>query len=174
MPVGIGYDVHRLVPGRRLVLCGVEFPGPLGLLGHSDADVPTHAIMDALLGAAGLGDIGRHFPPADPTYRDADSLSLLRHVVRLLAENGWLPGNVDVTIVAEAPKIGPRVDEMRTLLSGATGLDFQRVSVKATTNEGLGFLGHGEGIAAMAIAEILHLPVDVGSPTPQNEVEQHA
>lgn len=171
MPVGIGYDVHRFAPGRRLVLCGVEFPGPRGLLGHSDADVATHAIMDALLGAAGLGDIGEHFPPSDARFRGADSLALLRQVVQLLAERGWIPGNVDVTIVAEAPKVGSRVPDMRALVGEAAGLDPSRVSVKATTNEGLGFLGRGEGIAAMAVAEILPRPSAVSKFVPSHEVE---
>lgn len=155
MPVGIGYDVHRLVPGRRLVLAGIEFSGDLGLLGHSDADVATHAVMDALLGAAALGDIGQHFPPTDARYADACSIDLLRRVGQLLAEEDWRVGNVDVTIVAERPRIGPRVDDMRRRLGEAIGIDPARVSVKATTNEGLGFIGQGQGIAAMAVAEIL-------------------
>jgi 2-C-methyl-D-erythritol 2,4-cyclodiphosphate synthase len=173
MPVGIGYDVHRFEASRRLVLCGVEFPGERGLLGHSDADVATHAIMDALLGAASLGDIGQHFPPSDAGYRDANSLALLRQVVRLLAERGWMPGNIDVTIVAEAPRIGPRVTAMRAMVGEATGLDPARVSVKATTNEGLGFLGRGEGIAAMAVAEILPRNSSVSTIVPSHEVDVH-
>lgn len=155
MPVGIGYDVHRLTDGRRLVLAGVEFEGNRGLLGHSDADVATHAVMDALLGAAALGDIGEHFPPSDARYADANSISLLRHVVHLLKENDWRVGNLDLTIVAEWPRVGPRIAEMRRNLSEAADVDVSRVNIKATTNEGLGFLGRGEGIAAIAVAEIL-------------------
>ena len=157
MPVGIGYDVHGFGEGRRLVLGGVEFVGERGLLGHSDADVATHALIDALLGAAGLGDIGQHFPPSDPRWAGACSLDLLSEVAGLLREGGWRPGNCDVTIVAERPKIGPQAIEMRRRLGDAIGLDPGRVSVKATTNEGLGFLGRGEGIAALAVAEILPL-----------------
>jgi 2-C-methyl-D-erythritol 2,4-cyclodiphosphate synthase len=155
MAVGIGYDVHRLAGGRRLILAGVEFQGDRGLIGHSDADVATHAVMDALLGAAALGDIGEHFPPDDARFANANSLTLLRRVVSLLEENGWRVGNVDLTIVAEWPRIGPRIQEMRRNLSEAMKIDASRVSVKATTNEGLGFLGQGEGIAAIAVAEIL-------------------
>lgn len=157
MAVGIGYDVHRFAAGRRLVLAGVEFAGERGLLGHSDADVATHAIIDALLGAAALGDVGQHFPPGDPRWANASSLDLLRLVARLLRENHWRTGNVDVTIVAEEPKIGPRAPEMRSRLGAALGLEPARVSVKATTNEGLGFVGRGEGIAALAVAEVLPL-----------------
>lgn len=155
MPVGIGYDVHRLTTGRRLVLAGVEFDADRGLLGHSDADVATHAVIDALLGAAALGDIGQHFPPGDARYAGADSIVLLRQVAHLLEENDWRVGNLDLTIVAEWPRIGPRIPEMRHNLSEATGIDVSRVNVKATTNEGLGFLGRGEGIAAIAVAEII-------------------
>jgi 2-C-methyl-D-erythritol 2,4-cyclodiphosphate synthase len=155
MPVGIGYDVHRFELGRRLVLGGVEFVSDEGLMGHSDADVVTHAIMDALLGAAGLGDIGRLFPPSDPRYAGANSLELLRVVARLLGDHAWRVGNVDLTIVAERPKIAPAAAEMRRRLGEAVGVDPARLNVKATTNEGLGFLGRGEGIAALAVAEIL-------------------
>jgi 2-C-methyl-D-erythritol 2,4-cyclodiphosphate synthase len=155
MPVGIGYDVHRFERGRRLILGGVEFASDEGLLGHSDADVATHAIMDALLGAAGLGDIGRLFPPSDPRYAGANSLDLLRVVARLLGDHAWRVGNVDLTIVAERPKIAPAAAEMRRRLGEAAGVDPARLNVKATTNEGLGFLGRGEGIAALAVAEIL-------------------
>lgn len=163
MPVGIGYDVHRLAPGRRLVLGGIEFTSDVGLDGHSDADVATHAVMDALLGAAALGDIGQHFPPGDPRFADANSIKLLHEVVGLLASNGWRVGNLDVTIIAERPKILPRANDMRERLAAGAGVDVGRVSVKATTNEGLGFLGRGEGIAAMAVAEILPLGNDLGS-----------
>ncbi|HEY3083560.1 MAG TPA: 2-C-methyl-D-erythritol 2,4-cyclodiphosphate synthase [Chloroflexota bacterium] len=152
--VGIGYDVHRLVPGRRLVLGGVEFESEVGLDGHSDADVALHALCDALLGAAALGDIGQHFPPSDECWRGADSLGLLGRVVEILAERGYRPGNVDLTIVAERPRIGPRVGDMRARIAGALGVGVEAVSVKATTNEGIGFVGRGEGIAALATAII--------------------
>lgn len=152
--VGYGYDVHRLVPGRRLVLGGVELahPAGLGLLGHSDADVLTHAIMDALLGAAGLGDIGAHFPPSDPAYRDADSVALLKQVARLLRAAGWCVVNVDATVVTEAPRLVPHIAAMRERLGAALGIAPARVSVKATTAEGLGPIGAGEGIEARAVA----------------------
>ena len=169
MAVGIGYDVHRFAPGRPLVLGGVEFASDVGLLGHSDADVATHAIMDALLGAAALGDIGQHFPPDNPRFANANSIELLREVVGLLAARGWSVGNLDVTIVAERPKILPRAVEMRDRLARAAGLGMGSVSVKATTNEGLGFIGRGEGIAAFAIAEIVprtehpHVGSDAGA-----------
>ena len=152
--VGIGYDVHRLVPNRRLVLGGVEIPHDLGLDGHSDADVALHALCDALLGAAALGDIGHHFPPSDERWRGADSLDLLRRVVELLRERGYRPGNADVTVIAERPKIGPHAQLMRQRIAEALGLTPDDVSVKATTNEHLGFLGRGEGIAAIATAII--------------------
>ena len=157
MPVGIGYDVHRLVGGRRLVLGGVEFESERGLQGHSDADVALHAIMDALLGAAALGDIGEHFPPNDQQYANASSLDLLRRVASLLTRYQWQVGNVDVTIVAERPKVGPRVPQMRECIGAAIGIDPSQVSVKATTNEGMGFVGRGEGIAAFAVAEIVRI-----------------
>jgi 2-C-methyl-D-erythritol 2,4-cyclodiphosphate synthase len=152
--VGIGYDVHRLVPGRRLVLGGVEIPNDLGLDGHSDADAALHALCDALLGAAALGDIGQHFPPSDERWRGADSLDLLRRVRALLAEAGYRPGNVDVTIVAERPKIAPHAQLMRERIADALQLKPADVSVKATTNEHLGFVGRAEGIAAIATAII--------------------
>ncbi|HVC32954.1 MAG TPA: 2-C-methyl-D-erythritol 2,4-cyclodiphosphate synthase [Chloroflexota bacterium] len=173
MPVGIGYDVHQLVPGRRLVLGGVEFPGDRGLLGHSDADVATHAVMDALLGAAALGDIGQLFPPSDARYEAARSVELLRQVVRLLAEHQWCVGNVDLTIVAEWPKIGPRATEMRRQLGEALGIGAARVSVKATTNEGLGFIGRGEGIAALAVAEIVRPESTDSTLAPSARSERH-
>ena len=152
--VGIGYDVHRLVAGRRLVLGGVDFESEVGLEGHSDADVALHALCDALLGAAALGDIGQHFPPSDQRWRGADSLDLLRRVVALLAARGYAAANVDLTIVAERPRLGPRVAEMRQRIAGALGVGVEAVSVKATTNEGIGFVGRGEGIAAIATAII--------------------
>jgi 2-C-methyl-D-erythritol 2,4-cyclodiphosphate synthase len=152
--VGIGYDVHRLVAGRPLVLGGVAIESELGLDGHSDADVALHALMDALLGAAALGDIGQHFPPTEEKWRGADSLALLRRVVALLAERGYRAGNVDLTVVAERPRIGPHAPLMRERIAAALGLTADGVSVKATTNERIGFVGRGEGIAALAVATI--------------------
>jgi len=156
--VGIGYDVHRLVAGRRLLLGGVPIESELGLDGHSDADVALHALIDALLGAAALGDIGQHFPPSDQRWRGADSLDLLRRVVALLAERGYRAHNVDVTIVAERPRIGPHALLMRQRIAAALGLTPEDVSVKATTNERIGFIGRGEGIAALAVATIARTP----------------
>lgn len=150
--IGYGYDVHRLVPGRALVLGGVTVPFEKGLLGHSDADVLTHAVMDALLGAAALGDIGKLFPDSDARYAGADSTALLRQVTAVLAEAGWTIVNVDVTVAAQAPRLAPFILEMRERLAAAMGLDAGRVSVKATTEEGLGFTGSGEGIAAHVAA----------------------
>ena len=149
--IGHGYDVHRLVEGRRLILGGVEVPHTLGLLGHSDADVLTHAVMDALLGAAGLGDIGRHFPDTDPAYAGADSLKLLDHVVELLGARGWQVGNVDATILAQRPKLAPYLDQMRENLAARMKAALEQVNVKATTEEKLGFTGAEEGIAAHAV-----------------------
>ena len=149
--IGHGYDVHRLVEGRRLILGGVEVPHTLGLLGHSDADVLTHAVMDALLGAAGLGDIGRHFPDTDPAYAGADSLKLLDHVVELLEAQGWQVGNVDATILAQRPKLAPYLERMRENLSARMKAALEQVNVKATTEEKLGFTGAEEGIAAHAV-----------------------
>ena len=150
--VGHGYDVHRLVPDRALVLGGVKIPYALGLLGHSDADVLTHAVMDALLGAAALGDIGKHFPDSDPAYAGADSLMLLERVCAMLREKGFALGNLDCTVIAQAPKLAPHIEQMRTNLAAACGADLSQISVKATTEEGLGFTGTGEGIAAHAVA----------------------
>jgi len=152
---GIGYDIHRLVPGRRLVLGGVTIPFERGLDGHSDADVLLHAVMDALLGAAALGDIGQHFPPGDPQYRDISSLVLLGRVAALLAERSYMVGNIDATIVAEQPQLAPYIPEMRQRIAETLGISPERVSVKATTNERMGALGAGEGIAAWAIVTIL-------------------
>ena len=149
--IGHGYDVHRLVEGRRLILGGVEVPHTLGLLGHSDADVLTHAVMDALLGAAGLGDIGRHFPDTDPAYAGADSLKLLDHVVELLEEKGYQVGNVDATILAQRPKLAPYLEQMRENLAARMKAALEQVNVKATTEEKLGFTGAEEGIAAHAV-----------------------
>ena len=150
--VGHGYDVHRLVEGRALILGGVTVPFDRGLLGHSDADVLTHAVMDALLGAAALGDIGKLFPDRDAAYAGADSIALLERVTALLREHGWQVGNVDATVVAQAPRLAPYIPEMRRRLAEAMGLDVDCVSVKATTEERLGFTGSGEGMAAHAVA----------------------
>ena len=152
MRVGIGYDVHPLTPGRRLVLGGVEIPFDRGLSGWSDADVLTHAIIDALLGAAGLGDIGRHFPPGEPEYKDISSLVLLKRVKNKLTENGWQIGNIDATVVAEQPKLGDFIEQMREQLSQTLGITSSQVSVKASTSNQLGFTGRGEGIAVLAVA----------------------
>lgn len=155
--VGHGYDVHRLVEGRALILGGVTVPFDRGLLGHSDADVMTHAVMDALLGAAALGDIGKLFPDSDAAYAGADSIALLERVTALLREHGWQVGNVDATVVAQTPKLAPYVPDMRRRLAEAMGLDVDCVSVKATTEERLGFTGSGEGMAAHAVALIERL-----------------
>ena len=154
MRAGIGYDSHRFADGRPLVLGGVEVPHSRGLAGHSDADVVAHAVTDALLGAAAMGDIGTHFPPDDDTWRDADSMDLLREVADRVRDAGHDPVNVDVTVVCEAPRLGPHVEAMRMRLGEAVGLEVGAVSVKATTNEGMGWVGRGEGIAAMAVAVV--------------------
>ena len=146
--VGNGFDVHRLVEGRELWLCGMKLDHSTGLLGHSDADVAIHALCDALLGALALGDIGTHFPDSDPRYKGIDSKRLLAEVCRLVREKGWEIGNVDLTVMAEAPKLRPHIDRMRTILAEVMGIDPDTVSVKATTTEGLGFTGRREGIAA--------------------------
>jgi 2-C-methyl-D-erythritol 4-phosphate cytidylyltransferase/2-C-methyl-D-erythritol 2,4-cyclodiphosphate synthase len=155
--LGHGFDLHRLVPGRRLVLGGVEIPYDRGLLGHSDADAALHAICDAILGATGLGDIGRHFPDTDPAYKDADSLKLTRRVAALAREAGWRVGNVDVTIIAQAPRLAPHVTAMREATAGALGVPPALVNFKATTTEKLGPIGKGEAIAAEAVALLLPL-----------------
>ncbi len=152
MRIGHGYDVHRLVAGRKLILGGVCIPWEKGLLGHSDADVLTHALMDALLGAAALGDIGKLFPDNDPAYEGADSIRLLERVSEILRENGFRVGNVDCTVIAQRPKLAPHIALMRSTLAAAMGVEPGRVSVKATTEEGLGFSGEGLGIAAHAVA----------------------
>ena len=151
MRIGHGYDVHRLVEERKLILGGVDIPYEKGLLGHSDADVLTHAVMDALLGAAGLGDIGKHFPDTDPTYKGADSLKLLDHVMEVLRDNGWQVGNVDATVIAQRPKLAGYIPEMRANLAARMGVSSAQVNVKATTEEKLGFTGSGEGISAHAV-----------------------
>jgi 2-C-methyl-D-erythritol 2,4-cyclodiphosphate synthase len=152
MRVGVGYDVHPLIPGRRLVLGGVEIPYDKGLDGYSDADVLIHAIIDALLGAAALGDIGTHFPSSEPKYKDVSSVALLRQTGDLLQSRGWQIGNIDTTIVAEQPLLSPLIPRMRQVIAETLGIGVDRVSVKSTTSKGLGFLGQGEGIAAHAVA----------------------
>ena len=151
MRIGHGYDVHRLVEGRKLILGGVEIPYGKGLLGHSDADVLTHAVMDALLGAAAMGDIGKHFPDTDQAYAGADSLKLLERVVALLREKNWVVGNVDATILAQRPKLAPHIPQMVKNLAAKMGVEPEQVNVKATTEEKLGFTGSGEGMAAHAV-----------------------
>ena len=145
MRVGMGYDVHRLVEGRKLILGGVEIPYEKGLLGHSDADVLIHAIMDALLGAAALGDIGKHFPDTDPQYKGISSVELLKHVAKLLDENNYVIENIDATVIAQRPKLRPYMEEMTKNVAGALGIEENRLNLKATTEEGLGFTGTGEG-----------------------------
>jgi 2-C-methyl-D-erythritol 2,4-cyclodiphosphate synthase len=157
MSTGIGYDCHRLVAGRRLVLGGVELEHELGLDGHSDADVLTHAIIDAMLGACALGDIGQHFPDTDPRYRDADSIELLRATVALLRAAGFAVVHVDATVVMERPKLSPVRDQMRGRLAAALELELGHVSVKATRGEGMGFVGREEGVAALAVATVREL-----------------
>ena len=149
---GIGYDIHRLAADRRLVLGGVAIEHPTGLVGHSDGDVLLHALMDALLGAANLGDLGRHFPSDDPAYAGASSLGLLRRVSGLVREAGFAVASLDATVIAQAPRLAPHVGAMRDAVAGALGIESARVSVKATTNDGLGVVGSGEAIAALAIA----------------------
>jgi len=161
MRVGIGYDIHRFQEGRRLLLGGVEIPGETGLAGHSDADVLLHAIVDALLGAAGLGDLGQHFPPADPQWKDASSLDLLARTLALVREAGFDVENIDATVIAERPKLAPHIPAMRQHIAEALGIAAGRVNVKATTNEGLGAIGRGEGIAAMAVALLTEANVSV-------------
>ncbi len=155
MRVGMGYDVHRLVENRDLIIGGVKIPYEKGLLGHSDADVLLHAIMDALLGAAALGDIGKHFPDSDPEYKGADSLVLLKRVGELLSEEGYVIENIDSIIIAQKPKMAPHIEQMRKNIADTLGLDISRVNVKATTEEGLGFTGKGEGISSQAVALIM-------------------
>ena len=151
MRIGHGYDVHRLTTGRRLIIGGVDIPHETGLLGHSDADVLLHAIMDALLGACALGDIGTHFPDNDPAYEGADSIKLLCEVCRIIKENGYKIGNIDSTVIAQKPKLKPYIPQMRENIANACGVDISRISVKATTEEKLGFTGNLEGIAAHAV-----------------------
>ena len=162
MRIGMGYDVHKLVPDRKLIIGGVEIPHELGLLGHSDADVLLHAICDALLGAAALGDIGKHFPDTDPAYKGIDSMILLKKVGELLEENLFLIENIDATIIAQAPKMRPHIDQMRQNIADALLIDVSQVNVKATTEEGLGFTGEKLGISAQAIC-MLNTPMGLAS-----------
>ena len=154
MRSGIGYDIHRLAADRRLVLGGVAIDHPMGLVGHSDGDVLVHALMDALLGAANLGDIGRHFPSDDPAYAGARSVELLRRVGALIRERGLGVGSLDATVIAQAPRLAPHIDAMRVTIANALAIGVDRVSVKATTNDGLGIVGSGDAIAALAIATV--------------------
>ena len=155
MRIGSGYDVHKLVEDRKLILGGVEIPHTLGLLGHSDADVLLHAIMDALLGAAALGDIGKHFPDTDPAYKGASSLKLLEHVGGLLQENGYIISNIDATIIAQKPKLRPFIEQMETNIANTLGIAKDQVNVKATTEERLGFTGREEGISSQAVCLLM-------------------
>ena len=154
MRIGMGYDVHRLAENRKLIIGGVDIPYEKGLDGHSDADVLVHAIMDALLGAAALGDIGKHFPDTDEKYKGADSRALLREVARMLEEENYLIENIDATIIAQAPKMRPHIDTMRQNIADELGIEISQVNVKATTEEGLGFTGAGEGISSQAICSL--------------------
>lgn len=154
MRVGFGYDVHRLTEDRKLIIGGVEIPFEKGLLGHSDADVLLHAVMDALLGAAALGDIGKHFPDTDPQYKGISSIQLLKHVGQLLDDNGYVIENIDGTIIAQRPKMRPYIDQMRENIAEALHIEVDQVNVKATTEEGLGFTGTGEGISAQAVCAL--------------------
>jgi len=151
MRIGHGYDVHRLVEGRKLIMGGVDIPYEKGLLGHSDADVLLHAIADALLGALAMGDIGKHFPDTDPAFKGADSMKLLEHVVGLIGAKGYCVGNLDATIIAQKPKMAPHIQSMRKNIAQACGVEVDLINVKATTEEGLGFTGTGEGISAHAV-----------------------
>ncbi|AKL97081.1 2-C-methyl-D-erythritol 2,4-cyclodiphosphate synthase IspF [Clostridium aceticum] len=155
MRIGLGYDVHKLVENRKLILGGVTIPYEKGLLGHSDADVLLHAIKDALLGAAALGDIGKHFPDTDEKYRGVDSLKLLEEVAKMLLQKGYVVNNIDTTIIAQRPKVASYIEGMRENIAGALDISIHQVNVKATTTEGLGFEGQGEGIAAQAIVSIV-------------------
>lgn len=167
MRIGTGYDVHRLIEGRKLIIGGVEIPFEKGLLGHSDADVLIHAVMDALLGAAGMGDIGLHFPDTNPAYKGISSVLLLKNVGALLEEKGFLIENIDATIIAQAPKMRPYIDNMRENIANALGIEIGQVNIKATTEEGLGFTGQGEGISSQAIcmlatpSSLMDMQVDI-------------
>ena len=154
MRIGMGYDVHKLVENRDLILGGVKIPYSLGLLGHSDADVLLHAIMDSLLGAAALGDIGKHFPDTDEKYKDISSIELLKHVGKLLEQHNYIIGNIDATIIAQRPKMAPHIPDMRKNIANALNISLDQINVKATTEEGLGFTGEGLGISSQAICLI--------------------
>ena len=153
--IGFGYDVHRLVEDRRLILGGVDIPWERGLLGHSDADVLVHSIMDGLLGALGRGDIGRHFPDSDPAYKDKDSLLMLQEIMLMVKEDGYSINNIDCTIVAQKPKLAPYINKMREKLSGVLYIDVKRINIKATTTEGMGFTGRGEGMEAYSAVSLV-------------------
>ena len=155
MRIGMGYDVHRLTEDRKLIIGGVDIPYEKGLLGHSDADVLLHAIMDALLGASALGDIGKHFPDTDPAYKGVSSIKLLEHVGELLKEHGFVIGNIDATIIAQKPKMAPHIMYMRHNIANALNIEVNQINVKATTEEGLGFTGNGDGISSQAICLLL-------------------
>ncbi|MGL5712443.1 MAG: 2-C-methyl-D-erythritol 2,4-cyclodiphosphate synthase [Paraclostridium sp.] len=157
MRVGTGYDVHKLVEGRKLIMGGVEIPYEKGLLGHSDADVLLHAIMDSILGALALGDIGKHFPDTDEKYKGADSMKLLEHVYNLITEKGYKIGNIDCTIIAQAPKMAPHIQNMRLNIAKTLNTDIENINVKATTEEGLGFTGNKEGISAQSICLLFNI-----------------
>ena len=157
MRVGMGYDVHKLVEGRKLILGGVEIPYEKGLLGHSDADVMLHAVMDALLGAAALGDIGKHFPDTDPSYKGISSMKLLEHVRDLIAEKGYIVENIDATIIAQKPKLRPFIEQMENNVAETLGISADQVNIKATTEEWLGFTGREEGIAAHAVVLLMKI-----------------
>ena len=160
--IGHGFDAHRLVKDRKLMLCGVDIPHELGLLGHSDADVAVHSLMDAMLGAAALGDIGQHFPPTDESYAGADSMILLERVVALVEAVGYSLGNADITIVAQKPKLGPYLERMRENIAGVCGVAAERISVKATTTEHMGFEGREEGISAHAVVLLFEEDLQLG------------
>ncbi len=157
MRVGMGYDVHKLVEDRKLILGGVEIPHEKGLLGHSDADVLLHAIMDSILGALALGDIGKHFPDTDEKYKGADSMKLLEHVYNLISEKGYAIGNLDATIIAQAPKMAPHISKMRENIARVLNTDISNINVKATTEEGLGFTGSKEGISSQSICLLINI-----------------
>ena len=163
MRIGSGYDVHKLVEGRKLILGGVEIPYEKGLLGHSDADVLVHAVMDALLGAAALGDIGRHFPDTDPAYKGADSMKLLAHVRKLIEEKGYFIENIDATVIAQRPRLAPYIDQMKANIASVLAISPDQVNVKATTEEGLGFTGHGLGIAASSVCLLSEIQNYIGA-----------
>ena len=173
MRIGHGYDSHRFAEGRRLVLGGIEIPSPRGLDGHSDADAVAHAVTDALLGASGLGDIGRHFPPTDAAWKDADSMELLTRVVQLLEAENYQVVNVDVTVVAEAPRIGPHADAMRASLASVLGIAPRAVSIKGKSNEGLGWVGRGEGLAVHAVA-LIDTVEDQGALFARHRLDAHS